>query len=137
MLGYADECGSRVHATASDDAFVVNWFGVFNTKGSICNRITGSWSLRCGHVGRRGQSHVWDPEACPAKGHTLLQGEVERSSVLLYGVEFTEQQRFTEVTKKAICRALDMCSGAVRARQLLPATWKASKTRQRKKSRTR
>lgn len=55
---------------------------------------------------------------------------------MLYHIEFTANKRISQLSKAAICRAVE-ASGTAAMKALMPTTWKAQKAKMKKKSRQR
>ena len=76
---------------------------------------------------------AWPQDACDHKaGHKLETDTVQRSEILLYNPEFTNNMRLTEVSKQAIARAV---WDIPELKALLPKTWKPHKPTKKKKMR--
>lgn len=97
------------------------WLGVFNAKGQLENSVTGSWRVRCVHSTGRLRPHAWTQERCACEPHARMSDTIQRSTILLYECEFTENARLTNVSKTQVVEALK--AQAPDRLQRLPKTW--------------
>ena len=116
-----DHHGLRLEPSSPDHMLNVVWLGVFNAKGQLENSVTGSWHVRCAHSTGRVRPHAWTQERCACEPHKLLTDTIQRSSILLYECEFTENDRLTAVSKAQVVEALS--AQAPDRMQRLPKTW--------------
>ena len=119
-----DQYGLRRVPSTDTDKFQIAWLGVFDAKHKITNSVTGIWRLRCAHSNNRVKVHPWSAEKCCAAPHSLMVDTIERASILLYDVEFTEGGRLNEVSKTQIVQTLSQLQNKSALFELLPKTWK-------------
>ena len=119
-LMYVDHHGLRVVPTAGEDEFRINWMGVFDGSGKITNSVTGIWRLRCAHSTARLRPHPWTEEKCSCEPHSKLADTIQRSSILLYESECTEQGRLDKVTKTQV---EEMLRAHTEHHAKLPPSW--------------
>ena len=121
----ADHHGLRVEPATPADKLSIYWLGVFDSNGKITNSITGIWRLRCTHSTGRIRPHAWAETRCACAPHGKQLDTIERSSILLYESEFTEQGRLDKVTKGQIEEVL---RERPEHHSLLPSSWVPKET---------